>query len=122
MGMRYRDGRPEALGTSHNPVFRLHLFSLSIAHSRPYGREHGSVKNAPKSFAVSCYGPLNLVRYLRRSSDRIVATRELTGRSKTRNGDVRLSAPVILRSGVTGSAEPSSGDSKITANTAKPGG
>jgi hypothetical protein len=33
------------------------------------------------------------------------ATRELTGRSKTPNGDGRPSAPIILRSGVTCSAE-----------------
>jgi hypothetical protein len=39
------------------------------------------------------------------STHRIVATSELTGRSKTRNGDVRPSAPIILRSGVTCSVE-----------------
>src|SRR6476660_5103973 len=53
---------------------------------------------------------------------RTVSLRELTGRSKTRNGDMRPPVPLILRSGVLSTAEAGSGDGTIVANSGQLGG
>jgi hypothetical protein len=56
----------------------------------------------------SSYGPLS-------------ATRELTGRSKTRNGDDRPSGPVSWRLERRVPQEPGSGDEKTVANSGQIG-
>jgi hypothetical protein len=57
----------------------------------------------------------------RSPTHRIVATSELTGRAKTRNGDTRPSAPLILRSRVACSAEGQQRRQQIVTSTGQTG-
>jgi hypothetical protein len=57
----------------------------------------------------------------RSPTHRIVATSELTGRSKTRNGDDRPSGPESWRLGRRVPPEPGSGDGKTVANSGQMG-